>query len=152
MCNFSINCDINRKFENIKDDLYNGGLYSDQIVCRVKTTTGGDDIFDLDGTTSITDTVVNAIVERGPIINNYNNMIEVADRDIKLTVREEDAQYIDNAQEIWIDQTIVDGVPIYENDTLKTFASGEAYIERSDKPSIYNHDRIYIMGLKGELS
>lgn len=151
MCNFSINTDINRKFTNIKNNLYSGGLYSDEVVCRVKTTTGGDDIFDLDSTTTLSDTVVNAIVERGPIINNYNNMIEVADRDIKLTVRTQDAQYVDNANEIWLDQC-VNGAPIYDDDILKTFADGECYVVRSKKPSIYGLDDIYILGLKGELS
>ena len=151
MPQFYGNCDLERKFKIIKDGLYTDGFYSSSIICRVIVTTGGDDIYDLAGTVTITDTVISAIVERGPIIYDYNNQIEVASGDIRLTVRTSDSSYVDASQEIWIDTDLLNGLPIYESETTKKFTEGKDYIIRSKKPSIFGLDDIYILKMNGEL-
>jgi len=145
------NIDLERKLSIIKKSLYDDGFYSSQVVCRIKHTTGGDDIFDLDGETTVTDTVINVIVERGPLIFQYNNQIEVADGDIKLTVRRDDMIYVNKADEIWIGVDIVDNIPVYTDSTGYNFTEGKNYIVRSKKPSILGLDEIYILKMNGEL-
>jgi len=148
---FYNDADLTRKFRIIKNNLYSDGFYRDKVVCRAIETTDGDDIYDRDAVIEITDVVVNAIVEHGPIFNTYNNMVEIENADIKLTVRADDSIYINSANEIWIGCTIVGSLPLYSNETTKEISQGSSYIVRSKKPSIQNLDDIYILGLKGNL-
>ena len=146
------NTDLDRKFKIVKDNLYKDEFYNDKILCRYINVEGGDDIYDRDSSQTVTDKIIQGILERGVIFNNYTNMIEVADGDIRLAIRSEDSEILDEADEIWIDFDYFEKSPIYHNYTTKELTQGSAYIIKSKKPSIRHLDDIYILGLKGKLS
>ena len=165
------NTDFIRKVRNIKDDLYIDGFYSDTSVARVKNLTGASGRYNRGVTITYTDTLVSGIAEYGPEFRTFDELIETIDGDVRYTVRETDAGTISAANEIWLNTTITNGnvktegypliteagnalvtesgTPLY-TDGRGDIASGTMYKVHSQKRSLFQRDRIFILRLGGE--
>lgn len=146
--------DIDRKIKCFKKQLQNSGYYNTKVVVRTKTFTAGtDDVFKSDYTNNtITDKVVDCIVEYGPEIHTYDNYVETIDGDIRLSTLIENESCLDDANEIWIGVKFNSNNKIvYDSDNV-TFTQGTMYKIKSTKKSMFEEEMIYILKTGGKLS
>ena len=141
--------DFTRKIKAIKDNLYSDGYYNTTCVARTKVLSGASGRYNRNVSITYTDILVSGISEVGPEFKTFEELVETIDGDVRFTVREVDASKILSASEIWLGVTIVNGVISYNGDN---FTTGIMYKVHSNKKSLYNQDRIFILRIGGQQS
>ena len=147
MVNLYSSVEFTRKVGCIKDILYANGFYETVAIARTKVLSGASGSFHRNVTITYTDVIVSGIAEVGPEFRTFDELVETIDGDVRFTVREVDASKVSAANEIWLDVPLVNGVIQYVGDQ---FESGTMYKVHSDKQSLFQKDRIYILRLGGQ--
>jgi hypothetical protein len=144
--------DLQRKMNTIKDRLYKDGFYDSKVVVRYLTeTVTNDDPFKVKNTNEITDYIIECIIEKNPEYVDYNKTIEAYSGNIRLTLRKEDRELFEQANEIWVDVDFnVNGAIMYESENV--FSQGIRYEISNKKPSILEYDQIYMLKEMGKLN
>ena len=137
--------DLQRKMNTIKDRLYKDGFYDSKVVVRYLTeTVTNDDPFKVKNTNTITDYIIDCIIEKNPEYVDYNKSIEAYSGNIRLTLRKEERELFEKANEIWVDVEFnINGSIIYKTENV--FSQGVRYEISSKKPSILEYDQIYML-------
>jgi hypothetical protein len=136
----------------IKDRLYKDGFYDSKVVVRYLTeVVTNDDPFKVKNTNTITDYIIDCIIEKNPEYVDYNKSIESYSGNIRLTLRKEDRELFEQANEIWVDVDFnVNGAIMYESENV--FSQGIRYEISNKKPSILEYDQIYMLKEMGKLN
>ncbi|MDD4804009.1 MAG: hypothetical protein PHN69_02440 [Candidatus Pacebacteria bacterium] len=144
--------DLQRKINSIKDRLYKDGFYDSKVVVRYLTeTVVNDDPFKVKNTNEIKDYIIECIIEKNPEYVDYNKTIEAYNGNIRVTLRKEDRELFEQANEIWVDVDFnVNGAINYETENV--FTQGIRYTISNKKPSILEYDQIYILKEMGKLN
>lgn len=145
MANLYSKSDLQRKMNLIKDRLFTDGFYDSKVVVRYLTeTVTNDDPFKVKNTNTITDYIIECIIEKNPEYVDYNKTIEAYNGNIRLTLRKEERELFEKANEIWVDVDFnANGAIIYES--VNVFTQGIRYEISNKKPSILEYDQIYIL-------
>ena len=144
--------DLQIKMNTIKDRLYKDGFYDSKVVVRYLTeVVTNDDPFKVKNTNTITDYIIDCIIEKNPEYVDYNKSIESYSGNIRLTLRKEDRELFEQANEIWVDVDFnVNGAIMYESENV--FSQGIRYEISNKKPSILEYDQIYMLKEMGKLN
>lgn len=138
---FSYN-DFNRKISDIKDSLYDDGFYNTLVAVKNRTISGASGYFNRSANITYTSSVVYAIVEYGPDYESNDNIIRTQEGDVSITVRSTDANTIESADEIWLNTTNSNGI-------VTSYDKAVQYAIRSNKPSLFGNDKIFICNIAG---
>ena len=126
--------EFTRKVKTIKDNLRdNDGFYSDRILARVVTKSGGSGIYNRGVTLTYTDTLVSGVAVFRPEYVVYDEDVQTIDSDAQFTCKVDDKGTIRAANQLWLNYTL----------SGTTIISGTMYEIKSDRPSLFNLDHIF---------
>lgn len=140
MVNYYGLVDVQRKAKIIKNGLRKDGYYSDKLLCRKSITYNSSGIYNRNATVNFDDIEIDGIMEVNPIYVVEKTVVESTNENSRFTCKEEDAEYIINAKELWFNYTIKP-----DNEV-----EGIRYKIKSNKPDLFGLDRIFILTRVGE--